>query len=413
MPATLTLCYNCGAETDDSVHADGDDYCQKCFSELFTECANCGEIVSQTDATSADGIDYCAACFSELFTLCDHCHYVVAYEDTRSEGDSTYCQDCFNDLFDTCNHCQCVYPQDALIPVAGSNYCSDCFSDLFVECTDCGGIVDRDDCTYNDDGEAFCDNCGGRTTWNEGAPMQGVRVARTRSLRRYGVELETHACENHENIRGRTSFGCKEDGSIHGMEFVSPVLQGDEGLEEIELFCRLARNFTVNQSCGYHVHFDMERNATATKHVALAYSLTAQLWGSFVPRSRRENRYCEPIEWSWHDMKHYKTWDSLRRWAGMYTRYCWVNIPAIRSHGTIEIRLHTGTLDSTKINNWIISHLRFIEWAVNSSYQTIRNTLLDGHQWDALVKIIDNAEVTDYLAERARKWSGSSESDSQ
>ena len=77
------------------------------------------------------------------------------------------------------------------------------------------------------------------------------------SRRRFGVELETSKCPDHEDIRDDTCFGCKEDGSIDGKEFISPPLSSDRGLEAIRHFCEVAQKFEVDKKCGFHLHLDM------------------------------------------------------------------------------------------------------------------------------------------------------------
>ncbi len=406
---TLTNCVNCAAEIDEPIYNGSFGYCEKCYDELFDTCVTCNKVVDHADSREVDDSNYCESCYNDLFTECEHCGKVVNRSEALDGGGAYYCESCYNDLFVECENCGVSIANDETENVGDYSYCRDCFDDLFTTCADCGRVVEYDDCCRDDDGNAYCERCRHHDTWAESAPLPGERVTRTRTLRRYGVELETHTCHDHFELQGVTPFGCKYDGSIAGMEFVSPILQGDEGLEEISRFCGLARRFTVDSACGYHLHIDMERDPSAVKHAALAYSLAAELWGSFVPQSRRRNRYCGQTEWDWDTLKWKKTWDDVRNYTYLFDRYMWCNLAALRSHGTIEIRLHTSTLDANKVNNWVVAHLRFVEWAVNSSYQTIRNTLA-GNQWTAFVKIIGDKDITDYLASRAAKWAHSSES---
>lgn len=62
-------------------------------------------------------------------------------------------------------------------------------------------------------------------------------------------------------------WGAKSDGSIRsgrdrvGVEFVSPVLRGEEGLRQIKRVCEKFREWDVkvNDSCGLHVHVGFDR----------------------------------------------------------------------------------------------------------------------------------------------------------
>lgn len=62
-------------------------------------------------------------------------------------------------------------------------------------------------------------------------------------------------------------WGAKSDGSIRssrgrvGVEFVSPVLSGADGLRQIKRVCEKFREWDVkvNDSCGLHVHVGFDR----------------------------------------------------------------------------------------------------------------------------------------------------------
>lgn len=97
----------------------------------------------------------------------------------------------------------------------------------------------------------------------------------------------------------------------------------------------------VNKSCGLHVHLDMrnttqEQRGIAYKNLYHALGLLYQI----VPPSRKNNTYCR------------------RNQTGVYARqghdrYKAINVTAYRQHSTFEIRLFGGTIDATKILNWV------------------------------------------------------------
>ena len=95
----------------------------------------------------------------------------------------------------------------------------------------------------------------------------------------------------------------------------------------------------VNKSCGLHVHLDARnRNAeTVLKRLIKAQTLLYQI----VPKSRRTNTYC-------------KKTNANTSVETQRDRYRAINGTAYRKYKTIEVRLHSGTVDFTKINNWII-----------------------------------------------------------
>lgn len=100
---------------------------------------------------------------------------------------------------------------------------------------------------------------------------------------------------------------------------------------------------TVNKSCGLHIHMDQrhhkDRNEVAAVFQRLVRSLG--LLYTVVPLSRRRNTYCK--------RNRYADFDRARNGE----RYKAVNASAYHRHGTIEVRLFGGTLEETKIINWI------------------------------------------------------------
>lgn len=97
----------------------------------------------------------------------------------------------------------------------------------------------------------------------------------------------------------------------------------------------------VNKSCGLHVHLDQRNNPEPEK----AYENLVRSLGllyTVVPASRRDNTYC----------KRNRSTDfaDARENGG---RYKAINATAYDRYRTIEVRLFGGTLEATKVINWI------------------------------------------------------------
>jgi hypothetical protein len=218
--------------------------------------------------------------------------------------------------------------------------------------------------------------------------------------------LETSSCPDHETIKDDTCFGCKEDGSITGKEFISPPLSSDKGLAAIRQFCRLANNaaWQVDKCCGFHLHIDVTgQTVESVKRVALAYLLTEQVWHSFVPDSRRDNQYCKSIAWDWERLT---TVDNgFYDLAELSDRYHWLNLCSLIRHHTIEIRLHSSTLDAEKVCNWAKAHTRFVDWALSVTAERVHRVLSGSRQevFLAVAKII-GADLAEFYAERAEQF---------
>lgn len=96
-----------------------------------------------------------------------------------------------------------------------------------------------------------------------------------------------------------------------------------------------ALGLRVNRSCGLHVHLD-QRGQTEQQVERRAKIMDAWLCAlqELVPSSRRDNSYCR-FGTSWKD------------------RYHAVNLCSFSAHRTLEVRLHSGTTDYTKILAWV------------------------------------------------------------
>lgn len=246
--------------------------------------------------------------------------------------------------------------------VWGDDCCASCFAEHFSHCVNCGAVCYQ--------GNSLCEECYDRNRRWAATEMTGPSTTkRTKTNRCFGIELETDQCDNYQALKGKTIFGAKEDGSIDGMEFVSPILWGDRGLAEIRKFCRLAKQFEVSRDCGYHLHIDMRDTTTQQRRaIAFAYSLTLEAWKHLVAKHRWGNTYCADPDYTADDILNVFDFDRLCR---NQCRYAFINIAAYDSHKTFEIRGYQGTLNATEICNWIKAHLLFVEYVKDRSFVAI------------------------------------------
>ena len=412
-------CAGCGAESRHPAEIGGQFYCEDCT----TCCDDCGDSILWDDALkSDDGIYYCESCYGERYVRCDDCGCEVSRDDAYNSDDGdSYCEDCYSDRFTRCEHCGDEVRQDrAHTSENGDSYCESCYCDLYNHCDSCGCEISSDE-TYCNDSGCYCESCYSShsdTQWEPGyfGPANST-YQEIGSRRKFGVELETSRCDGHEDLDGDTCFGCKEDGSISGMEFVSPILYGDEGLGAIRQFCNRANRmgFEVDKGCGLHAHFDARDLSTEElKSVAYAYHKTADVWAAFVPDNRRSNHYCRPHTWGRDDLDKIVDSDDWRHFVNCgdaSDRYHWVNLNAYGRHRTIEIRLHTATLDGDKVCNWVKAHTRFIDWAQNKSLAEIdevfgcsRKGRTTQSKFNEIGKVWKDSALSDFYASRARQF---------
>jgi len=140
----------------------------------------------------------------------------------------------------------------------------------------------------------------------------------------------------------------KTDGSVrdfgagyfgHELVVCMPVSKRYEVIRDV-LKVINAAGARVNKTCGLHVHLDMRGydHRKAFSNLVSAQKILYQM----VPASRRDNTYCKPTL--------HKSYDMYRNSSN---RYLGINPQSYRKHGTIEVRLHSGTTDYTKITNFV------------------------------------------------------------
>lgn len=98
----------------------------------------------------------------------------------------------------------------------------------------------------------------------------------------------------------------------------------------------------VNKSCGLHVHLD-QRGREMNEVERSFQNLVAcqKILFAMLPTSRRDNQYCRT--------NRVRTFKS----AANGERYHAVNATAYYKYKTLEIRMHSATIDADKICNWI------------------------------------------------------------
>lgn len=280
-----------------------------------------------------------------------------------------------------CQSCRNRFPRANMVRIADYQYyCAPCHVSFYVSCADCGAQLRPSYAVYDfevdpDRNQPLCYRCLDRRSYWDVSPSD-VSIAtyeKVGSKRKFGVEIETASCDNYKELRGRTLFGVHTDGSISGLEFISPILYGDEGFQEIKDFCDFARDkgWTVNRECGLHIHLDMrDENNDSLMSIAAAYILSYGVWKSFVSASRAGNSYCHETPYEESEICRYE--GDFYRWADNQTRFSWFNVAAYAEHQSFEIRLMKGTIDPELICNWIAAHARFCDWASSKTRSEIR-----------------------------------------
>lgn len=202
-----------------------------------------------------------------------------------------------------------------------------------------------------------------------------------RALQTAGVAVESYVGNMHATTAG---WKVVSDGSLRwsgrslrsGAEVVSPVLHGAAGLDEVRKVAAVLQDIgcAVNVTCGLHVHVGMGgASGKQIANVAKAYLKYSAEMESLLPASRRgtQNYYCknnraarfvgqtpEQIDAAFNGVRTVNRVaelmnGSIPRAGYVDTRYYALNLMSYATHGTVEFRQHSGTVNPTKICAWI------------------------------------------------------------
>lgn len=220
-------------------------------------------------------------------------------------------------------------------------------------------------------------------------PANMTRPELARKLTDAGVEAFATGWNHVTPVAGRWKL--TTDGSIRchggryerGVEFVSPILKGEEGIRTIHKVCEVlnAEDLHVNSSCGLHVHIGAEnRPIDWLKRIIHIYAENELVIDSMLAPSRRASRpdYCAPCRVSPEVLDATNT-AALRHAYNQTIRYLRtprfrkVNLESLIRHqatgGTIEFRHHQGTVNGKKIEHWVRFIMQVAERA-KSDYQS-------------------------------------------
>jgi hypothetical protein len=208
-----------------------------------------------------------------------------------------------------------------------------------------------------------------------------TRVARGVALgtdRRFGIEIEFFGIRRETakaalieaglrvsaSNRTKTKWRIRADGSVNGqgcheggsgLEAVSPPMKGTDGLNQARLALQALRvaGAQIDRSCGLHVHLEVaDIRLDGIKWFCRSWYSNQELIHALVPRSRRmqTSGFCRRLG-STHIRQIENDFDG--RYGAPLGRYWEVNVHSFPKYGTLEIRLHSGTLNFSKTEAWI------------------------------------------------------------
>lgn len=287
------------------------------------------------------------------------------------------------------------------------------------------------------------------------------------SSTKFSCEIECYG--KNQEIVSRVSrelpkeLGVSKDGSLTSnlgfpVEFQTPILSAKRGEIFIAELCNklVDENFKADITCGVHIHLDGGESLvkkyfkksgqldrpTEIITLYLFYRIFEPVIVSFLPSTRRSNRYCSqftnalevrdnvflprPIDETLHKIKDVKNisdfekyWYRVNSDSGVanakdnhYTisRYFGANFHSLLKENHFEVRYHSWTFNYEKILYWIDLHANIVD--VCSSLQITEDQLIDIHNQNmdidqltntmlSLLKI--NQDTLEYLLDRQKE----------
>lgn len=229
----------------------------------------------------------------------------------------------------------------------------------------------------------------------------------------FGVELEvtlprTVTVQMGSYHNGRqveqlpAGWNAQSDSSIsaaagfYGVEIVSPVLKGADGLQQVVKVCEWLNSVgaKVNRSTGFHVHVGFNRRETEAlgRLVTLVAQNEKALFAITGTHSREGNHYCKGVQQNPHYVAKFQKKENHVR---IYDRYHTLNLTSEKP--TVEFRVFAGTTSAVKAVGYVRLCLGLVEKALNTkragkwaAKKPVETSPLhrDGEGYTALTKLL-------------------------
>jgi hypothetical protein len=224
----------------------------------------------------------------------------------------------------------------------------------------------------------------------------------------YGIEIEVTGASKshirtHLDLLGVLGAVVKDDATptVTAEIVLPPLAPSRKSRTYLQTVCSALANAgaQVNMNCGLHVHLsnapiadrgvismteltDLSINAventgrylqgdhlgepfdvTIVRDVIERYTIAQNIINSFLPPSRRSNRYAQTLERRIALIQAASTISELQ--SATFGKFSCVNV-ATWSRGTVEFRQAAGTIEFEKIQSWVDFLLNLFDWTVEN-----------------------------------------------
>ena len=227
------------------------------------------------------------------------------------------------------------------------------------------------------------------------------------SLHEAGIEVSyegyTHRVMSGWKLVTDCSVNRTNTGLSKGLELVSPILKGDDGLDELQVVMNTLNNIgaKVDRTCGLHVHHDIQDYDV--EHLISLFNLYFNYEpaiNKMMPKSRRNQQYCKELDISM--LKRIQKANTIVTLADTVgTRYYKLNVQSYIKYGTIEFRQHSGTVEFEKIEAWIISTHTMLNYCKHHKVALDRTVQHEDLEELLAMLNLDGSYAGNFILERA------------
>lgn len=253
------------------------------------------------------------------------------------------------------------------------------------------------------------------------------------SPRFISAEIEVSTCETGENtgpVVKAYGGAIVHDGSVPtGFEINTAPASGEKFVKQIREICENLKKdkSKVDETCGLHIHVDArDFNYYDIRKLAFLYQKIEPALFDIVARTRRDSRFCKPCGPSFirdlerniipkdNEMALKKNMYGdpnanvayLRQDKYNASRYNALNLHSWIFRGTIECRMHHGTILAEKIINWGVLWAGILDYSFENSEKTIK--ALSGKPLEVLTMIAPTDTNREWIESRFKTFNNRS-----
>jgi hypothetical protein len=248
---------------------------------------------------------------------------------------------------------------------------------------------------------------------------------------KFGIELETTFLEDDYVDASNTTLALGldwgADGSLNADEEFDTVEIRTEGGHTQEALTELVNRFDkevvqpftfrTNSSCGFHLHTSHPQfmQNMYIKKLIYFWASIEDILVATQPSTRNDTYYCRRRLRKFIDDNEYELpegKDDLETdLSKEQDRYFTLNLCALTKYKTIEVRLHSGTINKTKILNWVVLMKAIYEYVANhydhNEVEMLFNAQIDEKKIDKFFELIEaSSSLKKFYKNRILKFKG-------